>query len=58
MIKRFMEVEGRLLFPIAGQQRCAYTISGSTDFFELEEMAEHGGHPGTEIGRASCRERV
>ena len=46
MIKRFMEVEGRLLVPIAGQERLAYTLSGSTDLFELEEMAEHGDDEG------------
>ncbi len=57
MIKRFNEVEGRLLFPIAGQQRYAYTVSGSTDFFKLEEMAEHGGHPGTVLKFYDYRRR-
>ncbi|MBQ1549143.1 MAG: hypothetical protein IIZ65_01820, partial [Clostridia bacterium] len=57
MIKRFMEVEGRLLFPIAGQERLAYTLSGSTDLFELEEMAKHGGHPGTVLKFYDYRRR-
>ena len=57
MIKRFIEVDGRMLFPIAGQQRVAYTLSGSTDFYELKERAAHGGHPGTVIKFYDYRRR-
>ena len=57
MIKRFIEVDGRMLFPIAGQQRIAYTLSGSTDFYELKEREKHGGHPGTVIKFYDYRRR-
>ncbi len=57
MVKRFIDVEGKMLFPIAGQQRCAYTLSGSTDFYELKEMEEHGGHPGTVLKFYDYRRR-
>lgn len=49
MIKRFKEVEGQGIREIAGQNRLAFTHSGTTDFYDLIDWAEVGGYQGSII---------
>ncbi len=49
MIRRFSQITGRTAVPVSGQTRIAYTVSDSSDLFDLAEWEEHGGYQGSVI---------
>ena len=55
-LNRFEVVSGKYIEEISGQSRIGYSMSDTTDFYDMIEWSKKGGYQ--EIGRASCRERV
>lgn len=49
MIKRFDNVEGIGIEEINGQNRLAFALSDTVDFYDLIELSEHGGYRGSVI---------
>ncbi len=49
MIKRFRKISGHYIEPISGQDRLAFAMSDSTDFYDLIEWSRHGGYQGSVI---------
>lgn len=49
MIKRFARIEGNYIEKIYGQDRLAYAMSDTEDFYDLLEWSKHGGYQGSVI---------
>ncbi len=49
MIKKFNEVQGRYIERIEGQERFAYSLSDTEDFYDMLEWQEKGGYQGAVI---------
>ncbi|MBO4494271.1 MAG: hypothetical protein J5752_00265 [Clostridiales bacterium] len=49
MIRKFNEVEGRYIERVEGQERFAYSLSDTEDFYDMIEWQEKGGYQGAVI---------
>ena len=49
MIKKFDRIDGSYIEIIEGQSEYAFSLSDTTDFFDLIEYSEHGGYRGSTI---------
>ena len=55
MIRRFEHIEGRYIEKITGQDRLAFALSDTTDFYDLAEWAERGGYQGSVLSFYDCK---
>ena len=49
MIRKFNEVDGRYIERVEGQERFAYSLSDTEDFYDMIEWQEKCGYQGAVI---------